>query len=322
MKHPGKTSPAEFRATCIVILILIISIFLPGIYDRMFPSKTPSLPSITLVEVERDTILSKKWNSNKTKSPWQTRKPSPRRTTQQYKPVESRKKTTAPKINCTPFDPNSVSAETLVAMGVSGYVPENIEKYRTAGGVFRKAEDLGRIYGMDSITLSALLPCLEINHPNQGGSRAQSESYTFDGILDINAAGLEEWKALPGIGDVLADRIIRFRERLGGFHHVSQIAETYGLPPETYASLVGHLEVSEAPQLINVNQATIEELKSHPYITFRQARSIVTYRQHHGKFTDLQDLMAILSLSEDWLVQMTPYLTCNPAAQPADLAAR
>ncbi|WP_369668949.1 ComEA family DNA-binding protein, partial [Enterococcus faecium] len=47
--------------------------------------------------------------------------------------------------------------------------------------------------------------------------------------MNINTASDSDWEALPGIGKVLAARIIRFRDKLGGFKTVEEIAKTYGL---------------------------------------------------------------------------------------------
>jgi DNA uptake protein ComE-like DNA-binding protein len=318
MKRHGNTSPAEFRAACIIICILILSATLPDLYDRIFPAEPPVLPMITTVHLAQDSVSATVATSHSPK------KHRANTTRQKYnknyydrKPDE--RKTHAPEprtIVCKPFDPNTVSAEELVAMGVGNYIPQNIEKYRAAGGKFRNAEDLGRIYGLDSATLNALLPCIGFQ------SIPSRQSPSYQGVVDINTAGLDAWKALPGIGDVLADRIIRFRDRLGGFHTVGQIADTAGLPPETFEMIAERLTITEGPQLIDLNRASIEELRSHPFITFRQAQAIVNYRQHHGKFAEVKEVMQVLSLSTEWLEQMAPYLTCDPIARSADLAVR
>jgi competence protein ComEA len=56
--------------------------------------------------------------------------------------------------------------------------------------------------------------------------------------IDINTATAEEWKALPGIGEVLANRIIKFRERIGGFVSMEQLHKTYGISDSVFWRLV------------------------------------------------------------------------------------
>lgn len=47
--------------------------------------------------------------------------------------------------------------------------------------------------------------------------------------IDINTAGQEEFMALPGIGDVLANRILAWREEQGGFSRVEDILNVEGI---------------------------------------------------------------------------------------------
>lgn len=49
------------------------------------------------------------------------------------------------------------------------------------------------------------------------------------GKLDINSASADELCDLPGIGEVLASRIIEYRDELGGFTEISQLTEVKGI---------------------------------------------------------------------------------------------
>ena len=51
----------------------------------------------------------------------------------------------------------------------------------------------------------------------------------FDGKLDINKASAEELDALPGIGKVLAERIVEYRKNNGSFRTVRQLLEVKGI---------------------------------------------------------------------------------------------
>lgn len=55
--------------------------------------------------------------------------------------------------------------------------------------------------------------------------------------LNINVATAEELTALPGIGEVLAARIVDYRERVGGFESVEQLKEVDGIGEKKYAAL-------------------------------------------------------------------------------------
>ena len=61
--------------------------------------------------------------------------------------------------------------------------------------------------------------------------------------LDLNRATPEELDALPGVGPVLAGRIIEQRRRQGGFHDVRDLRAVRGIGPRLYARLQGLVEV-------------------------------------------------------------------------------
>ena len=66
-----------------------------------------------------------------------------------------------------------------------------------------------------------------------GGATAGSGS----GPVDLNAATAADLDALPGIGPVLAQRIVEHRERSGPFRSVEQLDDVPGIGPATYAEL-------------------------------------------------------------------------------------
>lgn len=304
MKRPGKTSRGEFRAVLALACILIASIFLPKACSLMQQEKAIDLPAFTTLETasQRDSATQQKaYQSRQFFSDAKRARRFSSENRNTFQKHTDRERTR--QIVCYAFDPNRVEADTLIAMGVRPYTAKNIIRYREAGGVFRTPEDLQRIYGMDSITFQSLIPCLQIMPVYAHTSRRSSAP------IDINTAGVEEWQSLPGIGKVFAERIVKFRTHLGGFHSVSQVGETYGLPTETMESISGMLLVNSVPGQIDLNTATVEELDAHPYISRRQAETIVNFRSNHGTFAQVEDAMKIYSLSPEWLERMGPYLT-------------
>ncbi len=114
---------------------------------------------------------------------------------------------------------------------------------------------------------------------------------------------------VPGIGPGTAGRIIKYRENLGGFHSTSQLIEVYGMKPETIDLLWNFFEFTPAIfRKINLNQGTIEEISSHPYITYGEAKVIVAFRNQHGSYHSLDDLMKIRIFKEEWIRKLAPYL--------------
>jgi len=157
---------------------------------------------------------------------------------------------------------------------------------------------------------------------NSSRFRDQSGSYRAGGVkkyrkeiqpFDINLADTGTLVELPGIGSKLAARIVQFREKLGGFYKIEQVAEIYGLQDTIYRLIRPYLLLNSALlRKIPVNSAGVDTLNAHPYIQFAEARAIVQYRKQHGAFERLDDLLKISILNAEWLEKVGPYLEIDP----------
>ena len=77
------------------------------------------------------------------------------------------------------------------------------------------------------------------------GSAAGSpqQSARSDGKININTAGLAELDSIPGIGPVLAQRIIDYREQNGFFSSPEEIQNVSGIGPKTYEKMADYITV-------------------------------------------------------------------------------
>lgn len=219
------------------------------------------------------------------------------------------------------FDPNTASESDWQKLGLRDKTIKTIINYRSKGGKFRQAEDLGKIYGLHQDELQRLLPFVKIaeaesgftseNHTSDVTSPAKSAfSKTTAVVVDINSADTTAFKMLYGIGSKLSQRIINFRSKLGGFVSVEQVAETYGLPDSTYQKIKDQLRVNPSNvKKIDLNTASIDELKAHPYIKFAIANAIIQYRNEHGRFQTVSELQKLGAVDEAVFRKISPYLT-------------
>jgi len=124
--------------------------------------------------------------------------------------------------------------------------------------------------------------------------------------LDLNMADSTELVRLPGIGASTAMKIIRYRERLGGYTEISQLAEIDGLPDSLmkWFIITDTIPVSR----IAVNKATLAELRRHPYIDFYQARAIVEFRNERGTIKSPEQLSFLEEFTAQDLIRLKPYL--------------
>lgn len=131
--------------------------------------------------------------------------------------------------------------------------------------------------------------------------------------FDINTANEAQLRAIKGIGEVLSVRIVKFRDKLGGFVHPGQYGEVYGLRPEVVQYLKKNVYISSGfrPQCLNINTADIRTLVAHPYLTYQQAQAIVRYREQHGLFANVAALDALVLMDEAMLNKIKPYLVAH-----------
>ena len=128
--------------------------------------------------------------------------------------------------------------------------------------------------------------------------------------FDINEADTSAFIALPGIGSKLAARIVLFREKLGGFYDKEQIREVYGLHDTVFRKISPLLECNpQNVKKIEINSAEKETLKFHPYIRWKVANALITYRAQHGSFNSADDLSKLENVDEDALKKMMPYIS-------------
>jgi competence protein ComEA len=214
------------------------------------------------------------------------------------------------------FDPNTIDEAGWRKLGVKEKTIGTIKNYLAKGGKFYKPADIEKIWGFSKHEVERLVPFVKIEQqPNVKFNSNKADKPTYErktftpSLIDINSADTSAFIALPGIGSKLSQRIIGFREKLGGFYKIEQVAETFGLPDSTFQKIKARLILSDAQvKPININTATIDELKSHPYIRFTFANAIVQYRSQHGGFSTVPDLKKIILITDNVYNKLLPYL--------------
>ncbi len=182
------------------------------------------------------------------------------------------------------FDPNNATNDDFKKLGISKRVINIINNYRNKGGVFYKKQDFKKIYGINDKLYNRLEPYIVINDKKKTKNKKIP-------IVEINTADTALFKTLPGIGSVLSSRIIKFRDKLGGFYKISQINQVYGLSSQTYNKIKPYLKIETGNLIkININFADYYDLVKHPYIDSKTANSIIDYREKNGFYTSVSQL--------------------------------
>lgn len=212
------------------------------------------------------------------------------------------------------FDPNTLNAEGWKKLGLRDRTAQTILNYRSKGGHFYKPEDVQKIWGLPQGFYERVKGYIQIagtkkepvSNPNFFKTPYEKGSRKI-AVVDVNSADTSALIRLPGIGSKLALRIVNFRDKLGGFYSVDQIGETYGLPDSTFQKLKPYFQAHGVLKKLNLNTATKDELKTHPYVRWNLANAIVEYRSQHGPFKKLEELKNIMLIDDATFNKMAPY---------------
>jgi competence protein ComEA len=224
------------------------------------------------------------------------------------------------------FDPNTLDAAGWQRLGIKDKTIASMQKYISKGGRFREPDDLRKVWGLRDDEKDRLIPYVRIaggqekKYSNNYSSSYQPyekkeyEKKPYEkkviAIVDINTGDSAAYDGLPGIGGGFSKRILKFRDKLGGFYKVEQVSETFGLPDSVFQKIKPYLKVSgDNIRKININTGTEEELKAHPYIRWQLAKVIMEYKKQHGNYKSLEELKKIMIITEEIYAKITPYLS-------------
>lgn len=232
-----------------------------------------------------------------------------------------------------PFDPNQIERVQWIELGFSERQVDGIERYLAKGGRFRVKGDMARMYSMRPGQYQELEPYILLPDSlpkraskSYGPRGASGQRFTYPqrnepytprerpafSKLEVNTADSVSLVALPGIGPSFAKGILAYRERLGGFISLDQLAEVYVLKdkPDALERMQELLQVDTLMiRKIRINTCTVEELAEHPYVRWRLAKPLLAYRQQHGAFRQLEDIRGCVLIDEDTFRKLAPYLT-------------
>jgi competence ComEA-like helix-hairpin-helix protein len=214
-----------------------------------------------------------------------------------------------------PVDINTSDSISLYQVGFRNPVLKSLLNYRRKGGKFKEVEDVKKIWGMTEEMYAIVSPHLKVEKTGEDSERSMNYAFTKKGTaaesgiqLDINTASAAEWEFLRGIGEGTSKRIIDYRTKLGGFHHINQVKEVWGMSDSLFQYIQPHLVLETPPTKFKINELSIEDLAKHPYVDWKMAKLIVRYREQHGPYRSAADLMQIKIMQASWLEKLLVYI--------------
>lgn len=235
------------------------------------------------------------------------------------------------------FDPNSAPEEELMKLPLPEYVVNNIIKYRATGAKFKNPEHFSKVYGIEPyfeelkpyLNIKPLTLLNEIKEPEKQFSYQNNENENLQVadttqlntnfitipkkdkniIVEINNATEYELMLIPGIGQWYSKKMIETRDKLGGFLSKDQIYELSGIPSEKLDLFMSNIRIdASAIKKWKINKALNHEIYRHPYLTNKQAKILILYRDHHNGIKNADDFRNIKIFSEEEVQKLLPYL--------------
>jgi hypothetical protein len=148
----------------------------------------------------------------------------------------------------------------------------------------------------------------QFQKPVEGKSSVENYSKPAQ-IIDLNQADSIAFLEVYGIGPVLAGRIIRFRDALGGFVSKEQLNDVYGISDEFLPEILKGVTVTNpAKPWVDVNTFSFKELLAHPYVSYEMAGQIIDLRYELNIIKGDEDMITGVISDTVLLSKLIPYL--------------
>ena len=219
-----------------------------------------------------------------------------------------------------PFNPNFITDYKGYTLGMSVEEIDRLHSFRKQNRFANSPEEFQQVTLISDSLLDAISPYFKF--PEWTGNKPVEVANVQDKshfnppdpavpVLDLNKATPEDLKMINGIGDKLSDRIIKFRDRLGGFLIEEQLYDVYGLEADVAERTLKRFKLLSTPVIekIDINKASVAELTKLVYIRYSVAQEIVLYREAKGKINSFEELKNIHDFPSDKIDRLALYLS-------------
>lgn len=112
--------------------------------------------------------------------------------------------------------------------------------------------------------------------------------------VELNRADTSDITRIPQFGSKRAQKIIEYRDKLGGFHSLEQLREIYILQNINLEYAEQYFDVdTRFIKKININNCDYKTLISHPYFDSYLTKTILNHRQKHGSIHNMDELREV-----------------------------
>lgn len=203
-------------------------------------------------------------------------------------------------VELSSFRIDTVTVKYLRATGLfTKRQAEAVISWRDRSG-FRDMEELRACYVIDDSVATALEPYVIFPEPEVAEVVAP---------VELNSADSVALRSIVGVGEKSVVAIIEYRELLGGFCSVEQLAEIRVITHDNYLRIASQVMCdANRVRRINLNTVSVDRLRLHPYVSQSMLRNLLKHRSKGRTWESIDELLTDGIVSEDEAQRLAPYL--------------
>ncbi|MFD2585458.1 ComEA family DNA-binding protein [Croceitalea marina] len=217
-----------------------------------------------------------------------------------------------------PFNPNFITDYKGYTLGMSVEEIDRLITFRSLNKYIDSKEEFQQVTKVNDSLLNKIAPYFKFPDwvkadKKQASQNTSTNIKTETAVVvgDLNQVTATDLRTINGIGTKLSARIIKFRDRLGGFLVGDQLYDVYGLDVEVANRALKKFQVLHPPRIekININSATVKEIASLVYISYPLAEKIVDLRDVSGGINSFDELTNLDGFPSEKLERIALYLS-------------
>src|SRR5690606_2240727 len=222
-----------------------------------------------------------------------------------------------------PFNPNFISDFKGYTLGMSIEEIDRLHAFRASDQWVNSADEFQQVTGIPDSLLRKLEPFFKFPVFAASENKAAREKYqkrSFP-VQDLNEATPEALIEVNGVGEVLSQRIVRYRESIGGFRDEVQLNDVYGLSPEVVERIKERFRILKphGGEKQDLNEISVLSLSEIPGFSYELARELVEYREQRKRIDSFEELGKIKGFPVEKLDRIQLYLTIDESNISADM---
>ena len=229
--------------------------------------------------------------------------------------IEKRK----PKI--FPFNPNYITDYKGAQLGLTIAEIDRLLAFRKRNKFINSVSQFQKVTKVSDSLLNKISPYFKFpdwvnkqqNKVVEKSSIKRKDTKTVISTSDINFATAKDLQTINGVNEYLAERIIKYRNKLNGFSFQSQLNEVWKLEETTVQNILSVFNIIKKPTIkkINVNTATFKQVLSNPYIDYELCKKIFELRDEVAELQSLEELKKIPGFPLDKYERIILYLVAE-----------